>query len=247
MIIISIANVKGGVCKSTTALFLGTALSQKYKILLIDKDPQNALTSYFTPDYTDIAGHTIYEALLGHIPIEDTILKLNDGLHFIPADTALHNLAKQLPDNSDFKLLNLIQPLEYDYIVIDTPPNLNLETRLALVSSNYIIIPTILEKWATRTIDIVLDYIQGTNQSLQKIAKIDFQNIFILPVMFEKNRKLQSIILEDLKKIYKDKILTPISRRTDVQKAIYLGTDVPLEPLLAFKEYKTIVKALKTP
>jgi chromosome partitioning protein len=156
----------------------------------------------------------------------------------------MRNLSVQFTNSRDYSLVYILKKIQnnYEYIVIDTPPNLNVETRLALVASNLIVIPTLLEKWAVRSIDIVLDYIEKEVFPLQQLAKIDLENILILPTLVEKNRKLQKIVLADLKEKYKIRVLEGIKRKVDVQKLSYIGCkNMLLEKVAAYNEYKEVL------
>ncbi len=240
MKVITIANVKGGVGKSITALFFSKILaSNNKKVLLLDLDSQNSLTSYFVDNYSEIEGFTILEALLDQQPISETVKELQNNLFFIPADISLSNLTLCLTENRDFKLYSVLESIkdDYDYIIIDTPPSLHTETKLAFVLSNYIIIPTLLEKWATRSIEIVFNYLKTKNSPLQKIIKADLEKVFILPTMVEKNRKVQTIVLDELSEKYGQQLLPSIAKRTDVQKLSYLGKEFDFAGIQAYNEY----------
>lgn len=247
--VITITNVKGGVGKSISALFLANILAEDKKVLLIDLDSQNSLTSFYFEDYSEIENKTILEALLGEIDIKDIVKPISENLDFIPADISLSNLTNQLTENREFKLYSILESIKgnYDYIVIDTPPSLHIETKLALAVSNFVIIPTLLEKWAIRSIEIVLHYIETKNIPLQKIIKASLDNVLILPTMLEKNRKIQDIVLNDLKEKYQDRVLDGISRKTDIQKLSYIGKDIKLKGLEAYKEYKGVLESILEP
>lgn len=247
MKVITVTNVKGGVGKSITALFLSDILANTTKkVLLIDMDSQNSLTSYFIDDYSDIEGRTILEVMLDQIPIHDSVKTINHSLDFIPADITLSNLTLQLTENRDFKLYSTLETIRdnYDYVVIDTPPSLHTETKLALVVSNYVVIPTLLEKWAVRSIDIVLGYIQTKNIPLQHIIKENLEKVFILPTMIEKNRKVQEIILDELQRKYETMILDGILKKADVQKLSYIGKEFNLKNVQAYEAYSNVLKKM---
>jgi len=247
--VITVTNVKGGVGKSITALFLANLLAENRKVLLIDLDSQNSLTSFFFEDYSEIDNKTILEALLGQIDIKNIVKPISDNLDFIPADISLSNLTLQLTENRDYRLYSILESIKgnYDFIVIDTPPSLHIETKLALVVSNFVVIPTLLEKWAIRSIEIVLSYIETKNMPLQKIIKTDLKNVLILPTMIERNRKIQDIVFNDLKEKYQDRVLEGISRKTDIQKLSYIGKDIKLKSLDAYKEYKSVLEGILEP
>ena len=242
--VLSVANVKGGVAKSISAMFFANIMADRgNKVLLIDIDSQNSLTSFYINNYVDIENNTIFELLLGKVSIENTIRHLRHNLDFIPADIMLNNLTLQLTENRDYKLYIILGYIKdrYNYIIIDTPPNLHIETKLSLVNSNIVIIPTLLEKWAVRSIDIILNYIRYKNIELQKLVNVQLEKILIVPTLLEKNRKLQTIILHELEEKYPDMVTKGVSKKVDVQKLSYIGPKFDLKKLYTYKEYELIL------
>ena len=248
--VISVTNVKGGVGKSTSALFMANVLADQGKrVLLVDIDSQNSLTSFYFDDYESINGKTILEAMIDQVVITDCIYTVSNNIDFIPSDIELCNLTLQLTDNRDFKLHTILEPIKskYDFIIIDTPPSLHMETKQSLAISDYVIIPTLLERWAVRSIDIVLSYINDKNTCLQSIIKTHLDSVFILPTSKEKNRKIQDIVLDDLKMKYNNQVLDGISRKTDVQKLSYIGNNMKLDNIHAYSEYKAVLESILKP
>ena len=141
--IIAIANQKGGVGKSTTAdaLAWGLATFMGRRVLLIDLDQQTNLT-LFTG--ADTAQPTIYDVITGRTEIQKSVQKLSDKVHFIAASGNLAFIDKELSNAGKDKRLKIaLEPIagNYDYIVIDTPPALNIVTINALTAAQRLIIP----------------------------------------------------------------------------------------------------------
>jgi len=144
MSVISIANQKGGVGKSTTAINLSAALALKGKnVLLVDMDPQGATTIGLG---LREATPTIYNVIIDEAEIEEVIVKTSiDGLHLIPSNIALSGAEIELSSQigREYILKNKLakRKRDYDYIIIDTPPSLGVLTMNSLVASNEVIIP----------------------------------------------------------------------------------------------------------
>lgn len=169
MEIIAIANQKGGVAKTTTAVNLACALAliAKKKVLLIDLDSQGNATTSLGLDKNELS-YTVADVLLDDVPLADTIL-YGDGIDVIGANRDLAGIDVSLADVADAPLLlkNAIKnsELDYDYVIMDCAPSLSLLTVNALVATDGVIIPMQCEYFA---LEGVAD-LMGTIDKLTKL------------------------------------------------------------------------------
>jgi len=201
--IISVANQKGGVGKTTATFNLGSALSTlNLKVLLIDNDPQCNLTSYSTTQadfYTTI--DDLY--VTRRKPLElDELIQVDKNLFLLPAEEGLvgaeHYLASR-PDK-EYVLKNALKNIshEFDFIIIDNPPALNMLTVNGLIAAEGVIVPVQLEFFSLEGIV----FLQRTITSLQQ-KNPGLKLLGIIPNMFNDRRKLNWEVLGALKKEFK--------------------------------------------
>lgn len=202
-IIISIANQKGGVGKTTTAIELAASLNDLgKKILLIDFDQQCNLTSYVN---AQIASETptIYDALHASVAIVETIQHLGFA-DVIPASPALSRADREFVEMDDFYLLKDLLELDeinklYDYVLIDNSPSRNVLLTMAYIAADYVIIPTECD-------DGALDGILAINEDIVKLRDgrthyTDATVLGLILVKFEKTVMHTIAFQNDLKEI----------------------------------------------
>lgn len=171
--IIAISNQKGGVQKTTITFNLGYLLAEQGKrTLLIDADPQSSLTTIFNID----ADKNIYDVLIEQEPIEKVIMQIEDNLYLLPCSTELANFeinvaAKHGRENCFKDMINQIKE-QYDYILIDSPPNLGLLLINILNASDRVIIPTQTDYLAYKGLDLLLDTIARVKDTFNRGLKI---------------------------------------------------------------------------
>jgi chromosome partitioning protein len=204
--VITIANQKGGVGKTTTAVNLSAALAQNgKKVLLIDADPQtNATTSlgFNRNDYE----YNIYHVLIGIKKMSEVILTSNfKNLDLIPANIGLVGIEKEFYDstkkNRELLLKKAIKPMKkkYDFIIIDSPPALGPITINALGAADSVIIPIQCEYFALEGLAQLLNTINLLKKSIN--PKLVIKGF--LPTMFSIQNNLSKQVLEDLSHHFK--------------------------------------------
>jgi chromosome partitioning protein len=117
---ISVFNLKGGIGKTTTCLILSNLLAQDKKVLLIDMDAANSLTSFFVEDADTILKRTVLEGLLGSVDPNEIIINVRDNFSFMPADTSLSEQVTQAGDLATLNLSKMLKKIHgFDYVILD--------------------------------------------------------------------------------------------------------------------------------
>ncbi|MBO5930409.1 MAG: ParA family protein [Clostridia bacterium] len=226
--VIVIANQKGGVGKTTTAVNLSAYLgSLKKKVLLIDSDPQGNATSGLGIE-KDQAEHTLYDVYLNDVSLEQAILETNyKNLSVCPCNVQLAGAEIELVSFSqrEYILKKALETVKnaYDYIILDCPPSLGLLTLNAFAAADSVLIPIQCEYYALEGLGQLTDTVSTLKQKINQDLEIEG----ILLTMFDKRTNLSSLVYEEVKKFFPEKIFkTVIPRNVRLSEAPSFGESI---------------------
>ena len=175
MRIISISNIKGGVGKTTTAAVLAAGLAEKdYRVLLIDSDPQTNLSICFMQEQTD-ESPSLYHIYNEKKGIDEIKIAVKDNLDLVVGDFELCNADLQFTKAGRLKMLKkAIRNIntKYDFIIVDTPPNLGILTLNAFISSDYVVVPMAVDSFSLKGVRLLKQTLDDVADETEKVLPV---------------------------------------------------------------------------
>lgn len=213
--VIAVANQKGGVGKTTTAINLSACLSVKgKKVLLVDVDPQGNATSGVGID-KNLVKKSAYNVLIDELDIKDAILQTAvENLKLLPSSIQLAGAEIELVQvmSRESRLRAALTDIkkQYDYIIIDCPPSLGLLTLNSLTAANSILVPIQCEYYALEGLGQLVNTVKLVKKHLNQDLEIEG----VVLTMFDSRTNLSIQVVEEVRKYFKDRVYQTVIPRS---------------------------------
>ncbi len=227
--IISIANQKGGVGKTTTSINISTILAKKgKKVLLIDADPQgNATSGIGIEKKTE---KSIYDVIIEETKVEDVVLDTQiKNLRICPSNINLAGAEVELVSmmSREYRLKERLEEIKenYDYIIIDCPPSLGLITLNAFTASDSVLIPVQCEYYALEGLEQLMNTVNLVKKHLNKELELEGAVL----TMYDARTNLSNQVVKEVKNYFEDKVYkTVIPRNVRLSEAPSFGMPISI-------------------
>lgn len=201
MRIITVASLKGGVGKTTLAVFLSQALAAAgHRVLVLDMDPNNNTTDFLCRDSDPevIEAANLYHLLTARLPLDECVHPSSFGLSVIPCTPSLHRVGVELGTNpgSLLRFAARLRKADADFVICDTPPAIGYELRAALHAADLVLSPVHASRWALQALDILREEIETVAEGTDRAPELRIVASIVTPREVEKLRNVVAGLTE---------------------------------------------------